>query len=405
MAMTKTRKKMSDNEKETMEDSSNWLDQEIAKAVKVMLPKASKEHYERTYEKFNNWRKEKKLEGKTSEKEVFAYLFHMMESGKWQSPGTIWSKFSMLKTMILSQEGLDIKETAMNNKIQTWLKRLSAPHKVKQANMFTKEEVSRYLKEAPASYLDHKLILLVGIYTGLRCDTISRLEWRHIDMANSKVHIFVDYDSKTDQGANGTWFSFPSNSADPALDPFLLFSKYKVMLEKKDTKLTNGRLWLRIIQEKDGTYKVTRQVRGKEWISDVPKKVAEYLKLPDAEKYTGHSFRRTCAQWAVNAGMTETQLQHHFGWKSSSMITKYSRSSTHLKETAAACLDLEGGQKSVGAKWQPGGNLTDVQQQKSERQNDPIGSNNKNRLLVGETAEQQETTAGSSGEVRKKIIN
>jgi hypothetical protein len=141
----------------------------------------------------------------------------------------------------------------------------------------------------------------------------------------------------------------PNNPENAKLDPHAMFAKYKTMLERLDPKLTKGRLWVRIVQKANGGYQVTRQVRGKEWISDVPKRVAEYLHLEEPEKYTGHTFRRTCAQWAVNSGMTETQMQHHFGWKSATMVTKYSKYSTHLKETAAMNLDLESAKRKEGS--------------------------------------------------------
>jgi hypothetical protein len=156
-----------------------------------------------------------------------------------------------------------------------------------------------------------------------------------------QVEVYVDFESKTDQTGVGNWFALAKTADDEQLDPYLMFCKYKQILEKKDKNLTKGRLWIRIDQNKDGDAKVTKQVRGKEWLSEVPKKVANWLNLPEADKYTGHCFRRTCAQWAADAGVTETQMQHHFGWKSSAMVMRYSRSSASLKQTMAANLDIE----------------------------------------------------------------
>jgi integrase len=192
--------------------------------------------------------------------------------------------------------------------------------------------------------------MLIGVYTGLRCDTLSQLEWRHVKMNEAQVEIFVDYESKTDQMATGMWFALPKAADDPQLDAYVLFSKYKTILEKKNKKLTTGRLWIRIDEHKDRSYSVTAQVRGKDWVAEVPKKVATWLCLPEAEKYTGHSFRRTCAQWGADAGMSETQMQHHFGWKSASMIVRYSRNSDYLKQTAAAKLDMESRESGANAK-------------------------------------------------------
>ena len=89
------------------------------------------------------------------------------------------------------------------------------------------------------------------------------------------------------------------------------FLKYKHILDTKGKGLSDGRLWKRIDDNKDGTYRVTKQVRGIEWISSVPAKVANYFGLVESEKYTDHGLQRTCAQWVTDDGMTDTQMQHH----------------------------------------------------------------------------------------------
>jgi hypothetical protein len=43
--------------------------------------------------------------------------------------------------------------------------------------------------------------------------------------------------------------------------------------------------------------------------------------------------------------MTEVQMQHHFGCRSSAMINRYTRCNTNLKAVATSSLDLEGRQE------------------------------------------------------------
>lgn len=69
--------------------------------------------------------------------------------------------------------------------------------------------------------------------------------------------------------------------------------------------------------------KCINQVVGKNTISKVPQKIAEYLKLPNAEHYTGHSFRRTSATLLVNAGGDILALKQHGGWKSTNIAEGY----------------------------------------------------------------------------------
>ena len=100
--------------------------------MRTILPTKSKEIYQKTYDKFQVWRGQAHLLGRTNEKEVFAYLHQMLTSGKWNSPGPLWSKFSMISSVLLTQESLDIKGTYMNGRIHIWLKRMSAGHKAKK---------------------------------------------------------------------------------------------------------------------------------------------------------------------------------------------------------------------------------------------------------------------------------
>ena len=137
------------NENDFTSERSNWVDNQMQEAMTMMLPKASRDQYIKAYEKYQYWRKEKNLLGKTNEKELFAYLHHKFNTNKWVSDGTLWSRFSMLRSMILAKEGLNIKTTNVNSTIQTWLKRIGANHKIKQAHIFTKEEARKYIREAP----------------------------------------------------------------------------------------------------------------------------------------------------------------------------------------------------------------------------------------------------------------
>lgn len=61
--------------------------------------------------------------------------------------------------------------------------------------------------------------------------------------------------------------------------------------------------------------KCTAQVIGKNKFSGIPKQIAEFLNLPDAASYTGHSFRRTSATVLVDRGANMETLKRHGGWK------------------------------------------------------------------------------------------
>lgn len=80
-------------------------------------------------------------------------------------------------------------------------------------------------------------------------------------------------------------------------------------------------------------------------IGGMPKKIANYLKLDNAEKYTGHCFRRTSATLLANAGADLTVLKRHGGWKSSAVAEKYIEDSIESKQKIARM--IQGGESFV----------------------------------------------------------
>lgn len=58
-------------------------------------------------------------------------------------------------------------------------------------------------------------------------------------------------------------------------------------------------------------------------IGGMPKKLANFLNLPDSELYSGHCFRRSSASHLANSGEDLMALKRHGGWKSSAVAEGY----------------------------------------------------------------------------------
>lgn len=86
--------------------------------------------------------------------------------------------------------------------------------------------------------------------------------------------------------------------------------------------------------------KCTRQCVGINSIGGFPKKIAEFLELPNAGNYTGHCFRRTSATILADAGADITTLKRHGGWKATNVAEGYIEDSVQQK--------LEVGSKILG---------------------------------------------------------
>ena len=62
---------------------------------------------------------------------------------------------------------------------------------------------------------------------------------------------------------------------------------------------------------------------GKNKLYKVGEEIAMFLGLEDAERYTGHTFRRAAAQQMADQGATTMELRTTFGWKDDKMPSTY----------------------------------------------------------------------------------
>lgn len=77
--------------------------------------------------------------------------------------------------------------------------------------------------------------------------------------------------------------------------------------------------------------KCHRQVIGKHKISETPNTIALFLNLPEPERYTGHSFRRSAATILSNSGANLVAVKSLGGWKSDSVAQGYIDNSVKMK--------------------------------------------------------------------------
>ncbi|XP_065222618.1 uncharacterized protein LOC135847118 [Planococcus citri] len=127
-----------------------------------------------------------------------------------------------------------------------------------------------------------------------------------------------------------------SNTKNNAKKSFVIQGKY-LGLVRKYMELrppnTNEKTDQFFIQYHEGT--CSRQPIGINKLRGIPKLIAKYLSLPDAGKYTGHSFRRTSTSILANAGANAQTIKLHGGWKSDSTPNRYVNESIQHKAKTA----------------------------------------------------------------------
>lgn len=107
--------------------------------------------------------------------------------------------------------------------------------------------------------------------------------------------------SKTDY--NETGFLFPIIRHEN--EKFSAIHYYEMYLEKMKMK-SQKENFFKNYNKKSGLF---IQTAGINTIAKLPKRIAEYLQLPNPEKYTGHSLRRTGATFLVEAGLDLVSLK------------------------------------------------------------------------------------------------
>lgn len=108
---------------------------ETAKAtMQDMLPQKSRPQYEAAYNKFMEWRAQKKNKS-MSEKTLLAYF---AELSKVQKPSTLWATYSMLKTTIYIKNNIKILDYVS---LIMFLKKQSKGFEAKKSNTLTPEQI------------------------------------------------------------------------------------------------------------------------------------------------------------------------------------------------------------------------------------------------------------------------
>lgn len=242
---------------------------------------------------------------------------------------SLWAKYSMLKAMLLVKENMNIKNFP---KIVAFLKKCSAGHQPIQSKVLTRQEINLFLKKAPdADYLLVKVIAMIGIAGGCRREELYSMALNDIQDTGTQLIVTIP------QTKTNVKRVFTIINEIEGINFLEIYRRYLALRPKnfQDDCLFVGYRNGRCIQQRVGIHTV----------GAMPKKIAEYLKLENPEKYTGHCFRRTSATLLANAGVDSSVLKRHGGWKSSAVAEKYVEDAIEGKTKIARM--IQGGENFV----------------------------------------------------------
>lgn len=146
-------------------------------ATKNLLPFKSRNRYEQVYRNYEAWKASKRATS-NSERVLLSYF---SELGEKYSPGTLWARYSMLKSTMKINDNIDI---STYSSVVALLKQKYRGYKPKKAKILTEDELRAFIENAPdADWLDVKVKKLLLIFVTLVVRnglTIGRLYIRNI---------------------------------------------------------------------------------------------------------------------------------------------------------------------------------------------------------------------------------
>ncbi|KAL1489038.1 hypothetical protein ABEB36_013983 [Hypothenemus hampei] len=121
-----------------------------------LLPQKSKLQYEKRHAEFIKWCELNKVK-KFSENVLLAYFSKQFSTYKSSS---LWSIFSMLKCTLRTKNNVDI---GSYYKLIAFLKQKGVGYQPKKSKILTKEEILKFLQEAP----DEEFLMMKVIFSSM----------------------------------------------------------------------------------------------------------------------------------------------------------------------------------------------------------------------------------------------
>ncbi|XP_065223183.1 uncharacterized protein LOC135847549 [Planococcus citri] len=260
-----------------IEDIDNDADFDPERSVGV--PEKSKHRYESMYDGFVKWQEDNGYAGHFIQDVVLKFFTELANS---KSPATLWSCYSMLRSMLHLKQNVDISKYT---DLKEFIKSRNKDHIPVKAKIFTDEQLLKFINEAPdAVYLATKVVLIFTLMGACKTDEL-------VDMGVNQIETHGRmYLVKIPNPGTNTHRSFT------------ISDQYYDLVEKywnlRPANLRSDRFFTNYQRGK-----CTVQFIGKNKFTKMPKQIAEYLHLDEPERYTGHSIRCTTITTYATGGI------------------------------------------------------------------------------------------------------
>ena len=153
----------------------------------------------------------------------------------------------------------------------------------------------------------------MGLCGGLRCEELLHLKFKNVKDENTQFIVSI--------------FRTKTNHHQQFVVGELFYNIVKKYIQLRPPEHFTERFF---VQYRNG--KCISQHIGENTIGDTPKIIATFLTLEDADRYTGHCFRRSAATLLSGSGASMQLVKQMGGWRSDSVAQLYIDHSTHTRQ-------------------------------------------------------------------------
>ncbi|XP_037043342.1 uncharacterized protein LOC119079498 isoform X1 [Bradysia coprophila] len=257
--------------------------------IQHFLPDKSRGRYETEYAKFRKWQEAQDMISFTEE----VLLKYFGGLARTLAPTTLYTVYSMLKSMLSSKHNVNIGEYSQ---LLALLKK-SKVEFISNAppRLFTADEVNKFLQEAPDSeYAAVKAVTVFAMCVSTRSDTLTNIKMEQVTDNGTDILVRVP------------------NAATKQIKVCTIRGKLVDFVRKymrlRPIALATRRFF---IQYRDN--RCSAQHIGKHAIAKMPQKIAEFLGWPESEIMGGLSFRRISDSITANARMKHISQEKSVG--------------------------------------------------------------------------------------------
>ena len=309
----------------------------------LYIKRTSRESYKNAWEAFrsSNPDVQQQFEERIpSERELLDYFVgmregRMMEDGEKEegkAATTILTTYSLINGVLKHKYSFNMnKYPRISARIKVW----QSEDVKKKAAIFTPEELKQFCEseELQGGYWEvRKAIVALAYFGGLRLVEAMSLELEKISPTDKGFDV-VHERAKGRSDKPNSKYSVPTKKvpkegeAQTVEDSFDWAGCLGQYLRRVKNEL--GKFQGRVFYTGRKNGGLVSQPMGRNKLAEVPHEVARFLGKERPEDYTFHSFRRSSATAAADAGATAQQMQDFFGWKNQAMTAEYISTSRH----------------------------------------------------------------------------